>query len=148
MKRTLHVSIAPGRRVGAWACLLALALLWAPLWAAAWQVNGMSCCDGVICAAHGHAGSKSDTKSHSAQQENAPTECQHGKPSSMMACQLSCCQSHDYPVTGAVLFVLPEPMTILAAVDVKVVELKSPSQAMTHLFEPPSPPPRSCSLIA
>lgn len=147
MKRTLHVAIAPGRTVGAWACLLALALLWVPLWAAAWQVNGMSCCDGGMCAAHGHAGSKSGTKSHSARQENAPAECQHVPPG-MVTCQLSCCQSHDYPITSAVLFVLPEPMTISAAVDVKALELKSPLQAKAHLFEPPSPPPRGCSLIA
>jgi hypothetical protein len=107
----------------------------------------MSCCDDGICAAHGHAG-KSGTKSPSAEQEIAPKECQHGKPSGMIACQLSCCQSHDYPVTGAVLFVLPDPLTILAAVDVNVVELKSQSQAMARLFEPPSPPPRSYYLIA
>jgi hypothetical protein len=145
MKRTFHVAIAPGRRVGAWACLLALALLWVPLWAAAWQVNAMSCCDGGICAAHGHAGSKSGTKSHFVQ-ENAPTECPQ-VPSGMVTCRLSCCQSHDYPVTSAVLFVLPEPMTISATVVVKAVELKSPLQAKAQLVEPLSPPPRGCSLI-
>jgi hypothetical protein len=143
MKQTLHVPVAPGRNLGAWVCLLALFLLWTPLWAAAWQVTGMPCCTGAICPAHGHGGSTSGTKSQSAGQENMPTECAHGSQFGMIVCQMSCCRVQDQPLTGAVIFVLPDPMTIATAVEVTAAEPRTQADVIARLFEPPSPPPRA-----
>jgi hypothetical protein len=140
--------IAPERLVGAWVCLAAAILLWAPVWAAAWQASGMACCTGTICAAHGHAGTKGTSKSQSAAQEDAPMECNHGSKTALMACRMSCCHDQDHPLTGAVIFVLPEPMTIPVPTEVTTAELKTQAPAITHLFEPPSPPPRSHTPIA
>jgi hypothetical protein len=148
MKKLAYVPIAPGRLFGAWVCLVAAVLLWSPAWAAAWQMRGMTCCTGTICLAHGHAGTKGASKSQSTAQEDAPMECNHGSQTGLMACQMSCCHDHDHPLTGSVIFVLPEPMTISVPMEVTTAELKTQAPAITHLFEPPSPPPRSHTPIA
>ena len=55
MRHSLHRPIAPGNRLRACVCLLAVLLLWTPLWAAAWQTHNMSCCTDGMCPLHGHA---------------------------------------------------------------------------------------------
>jgi hypothetical protein len=75
-------------------------------------------------------------------------ECDHGSKSGVMPCRMSCCHDQDYPLTGAVVFVLPNPTNISAAMEVTTAELEPQAHATAHLFEPPSPPPRSHSLIA
>jgi hypothetical protein len=142
MKKLAYVPTAPGRLFGAWLCLVAAVLLWSPAWAAAWQAHAMACCTGTICP------TKGASKNQSAAQEDAPMECNHGSQTGLMACRMSCCHDQDHPLTGAVIFVLPEPMTISVPTEVTTAELKAQAPAITHLFEPPSPPPRSHTPIA
>jgi hypothetical protein len=75
-------------------------------------------------------------------------ECGHGSKTGLKPCRMSCCHDQDHPLTGAVIFVLPDRMMIAAAVEVTAAELETQAHAMVHLFKPPSPPPRSYSLTA
>ena len=148
MKYLRHVPIAPGRLVGAWVCLAAVMLLWAPAWGTAFLASRMTCCTGTMCAAHGHAGNKGASETQSAEQGHVPMECNHGGQTSLMVCQMFCCHNQDHPLTGVVIFVLPEAMTIFAAVVATPADLKLQAHPIKHLFAPPSPPPRTLSLIA
>src|ERR1700739_4921081 len=112
MKQRLHVPVAPGRNLGAWVCLLAAMLLWAPAWGAAFQASRMTCCTGTMCLAHRHPETKSAPEAQSAAQERTPMECNHASQTGLVNCQMSCCHDQDRPATGAVIFVLPEPMII------------------------------------
>lgn len=147
MKKQGHVPIAPGRLLGAWVCLIAAILLWAPMWAVAWQASGMACCNGTMCLAHGHAGTEGAAKAQSATQEHTPRECNHASQTGLLTCQMSCCHEQDRLATGAVIFVLPEPMIISSGIEVTPAKIITKALAVTHFFEPPSPPPRSLSLI-
>jgi hypothetical protein len=148
MKNLGHVPIAAGRRVGAWVCLSAAMLLWAPAWGTAFLASRMTCCTGTMCAAHGHADTKGASKTQSTTQQDTPMECNHGSQTGLMACRMSCCHNQDRPLTGAVIFVLPEPMTISAAIVATPADVTPPAREIGYLFEPPSPPPRSHSFIA
>lgn len=148
MKQRSYVPIAPGKHIGAWVCLVAAVLLWAPVWAAAWQASGMACCKGTMCLAHGHAGMEGASKGQSAAQEHTPMDCNHASQTGLMTCQMSCCQDQDRPATGAVIFVLPEPMIISSEVEMTPAKIMTTSPVVTYFFEPPSPPPRSHSLVA
>src|SRR5271169_3363204 len=92
MKRSLHVPIARGRSFGAWVCLVALVLLWAPMWAAAWQANSMACCDGGLCAAHGHS-KPTPSRPQKSSPAEAPMDCDHHAGSELTACAMTC--SHE-----------------------------------------------------
>jgi hypothetical protein len=60
-----------------------------------------------------------------------------------------CCRDQDHPLTGTVIFVLPEPATISVPTEVMTTsEPKTQATAITHLFAPPSLPPRSHTAIA
>jgi hypothetical protein len=56
---------------------------------------------------------------------------------------MACYHDEDHALTGAVIFVLPEPMAISIPTKVTVTELETQALAIAQLFEPPSPPPRS-----
>jgi hypothetical protein len=148
MKKLGHIPIDPGRRLGAWACLVAAMLLWAPVWAVACQASGMACCKGMMCLGRGHTGREGAAKPQSVPQKHAPMECNHTSQTGLMTCQMSCCHDQDPPATGAVIFVLPEPMVISSDIEVTPVKIITKTLTLTHFFEPPSPPPRSLSLIA
>src|ERR1700741_4387779 len=142
MKTLGHVPIAPGRLLGAWVCLVAAMLLWAPAWGAAFLASRMTCCTGTMCSAHGHAETKGAATAQSEAQEHAPMEGTHGSQTGMMTCKMSCCHDQDRPATGAVIFVLPEPMIISSGIEVTPAKIMTKAVAVAHFFEPPSPPPR------
>jgi hypothetical protein len=146
MKSSLQVAVAPGRMIGVWVCLVAVVLLWAPLWASAWQASGMACCNGNECPIHGHAGGKHSGKSQAAANKNAPMEFGHENRPGLMACRVSCCQDQSHSFVAAVTFLLPEPMTISVPVESATVVASSQAKIVAHLFEPPSPPPRVVSI--
>ena len=148
MTKLHHVPIAPGRLMGAWVCLVAALLLWAPMWAIAWQARGMPCCTGNECPVRGHAGSKRVAKNVSAAQENAPMKCRRGSQAGLMECRMSCCQNQEQALVGAVIFVLPEATTISVPSTFRTTEGKPLVRVIAHLFEPPSPPPRSNSSVS
>ncbi|HKI11567.1 MAG TPA: hypothetical protein VKA02_05585 [Candidatus Acidoferrum sp.] len=142
MKRSRDIPIAPGK-MGAWVCLVAVALLWTPLWATTWQDKGMACCDGKMCAARGHAMAQHSSGNASVTQESAPMDCGHGNQAGMHACDMKCCQEQGSTIIAAVIFVLPEPVKISAPAEASRAREQVQAVMTPHLFEPPSPPPRS-----
>jgi len=137
MFASLAFPIAPGRKVGACVCLLAVLLLWTPAWAMALQSHQMDCCSGGMCAAHSHRSKSNDP---------APIDCDHHggsqKTSGLADCSMSCCQSPERPAAIGTVFVLPLP----AQISVPVVGVASHPQltltAFAHTPEPITPPPR------
>ena len=142
MKTLRHFPIAPGRILGAWLCLLAVVLLWSPIYAAAWQAQGMACCSGGLCAAHGHP-KQGQSHQHQPRTSETPMDCEHHGDNTLMVCSMSCCHQSSSSLTTAVIFLLPEP----AIVSRPAVALASPSNLappeFVQSFDPPSPPPRT-----
>jgi len=142
MRRSLHVAIDPGRSFGAWVCLVAVVTLWAPMGAAAWQVNGMACCQGSMCVVHGHSGTN-----HPKPQETPPGEsamnCAHHGDSGIVNCSLSCGHDSSSFLTTAVIFVLPVPTTISEPAQALPVPTTFAPTAFFPSYDPLSPPPRT-----
>jgi hypothetical protein len=145
MKRMRHDSNAPGRRLGACVCLVALMLLWAPAWALALQAAGMACCDGAMCPLHGHAPKKSSGDTNSA--KDAPMAgCEHHARKAAMDCSVACCHPKDPVVTGAIVFVLPSAAALSTP---HLISPQAPtllSLACSFVFDLASPPPRTLPL--
>ena len=142
MKRSRDIPIAPGK-VGAWVCLLAVALLWTPLWATAWQDKGMACCDGQMCVAHGDAMTQHSSGNAGVSQESASLDCGHGNQAAVQACDMKCCHDQGSSIVATVIFVLPEPTRISAPAEVRETREQAQAVIASSLCEPPSPPPRS-----
>jgi hypothetical protein len=145
MKRMRHDSNAAGRRLGACVCLVALMLLWAPLWASALQAAGMACCDGAMCPLHGHGPKKSSGDSNSA--KDAPMAgCEHQGRKATLDCSMACCHPKDQVVTGAVVFVVPSAVEISAPIFISSSTPDLSSSMSSFVFDPTSPPPRTLLL--
>ena len=145
MKRMRHDSNAPGRKLGACVCLVAVMLLWAPAWASALQAAGVGCCDGAMCPLHGHAPKKSSGDTNSA--KDAPMAgCEHHARPAAMVCSVACCHPADPAVTGAIVFVLPGPIEISASLLIGPPALALLSSLNSFVFDPASPPPRTLLL--
>jgi hypothetical protein len=123
--------------------LLAVVLLWTPLWATAWQTEGMACCDGKMCAAHGQAMTTRTSEKVGVTQEEAPMDCGHEKPAGLTACGMKCCDDPGSTIVAVVIFVLPEPVKISAPAEARYARQQGQASIRALLFEPPSPPPRS-----
>jgi hypothetical protein len=141
MKRTRHHSKAPGRKLGACVCLVAVMLFWAPLWASALQATGMGCCDGAMCPLHGHSPKKSSGDTNSAK-DMPMAGCEHHGRKAAMDCSMASCHPADPAVTGAIVFVLPTPPSVSAPPFSGAFEARILSQINFPVFEPASPPPR------
>ena len=133
--------------MGAWVCLLAVALLWTPLWATAWQDKGMACCDGKMCAARGHAKAGHTSKNAHVSQESAPTDCGHGGHAGLTVCGVKCCHEEGSTIVAAVIFVMPTAGSISALAEGSDARERSLAVITQVLFEPPSPPPRSLAPV-
>jgi hypothetical protein len=145
MKRMRHDSNAPGRRLAACVCLVAVMLLWAPAWASALQAAGVGCCDGAMCPLHGHAPKKSSGDTNSA--KDAPMAgCEHHARKAAMDCSVACCHPKDPVVTGAIVFVLPSAAALSTP---HLISPQAPtllSLACSFVFDLASPPPRTLPL--
>jgi len=126
------------RILAAWVCLLAALLLYGPLAAAAWSSHALACCTGDHC----------DIPRHHHQNQKLPApgsagamDCGHDL-SGMTACSMACCQDQDQPVVTAVVFVLPHPVSALAAIKVTRANDARHSIEIPRAIEPLSPPPR------
>lgn len=144
MKASLHASIAPGKRFAAFVCLLAAVMLWAPLWATALQANGMACCDGVMCAAHGH--SAMEHGGGQAAQTEQPMQCGHSGGGSMMNCGMACCHEQAHHFVASIQFLLPVPVVISQPQQAAPSALARDFAEILPSFDPLSPPPRTLSL--
>jgi hypothetical protein len=145
MKRMCHDSNAPGRRLGACVCLVAVMLLWAPAWAAALQATGMVCCDGAMCPLHGHAPKKSLHETSPAKNASM-AECDHHVRQAAMDCTMACCHPKDPVVTGAAVFVVPGIVAISAPILLGPPIRTLATSANSFVFDPVSPPPRTILL--
>jgi hypothetical protein len=140
------------RTAAAWICLLAVALLYAPLASAALIANGLDCCAGGYCnipehrhhqrqLGHGHHGAPAAPS-----QNSAPMDCGH-EMSGLTSCSMSCCQDTVRPTLIPGAFVLPDvifvPATTEATRPVQVSDAFEPSR----FVKPVSPPPRFASPI-
>ncbi len=140
MKPLAYVRIAPGRVFGAWVCLAAVALLWAPVWAAAWQADGMACCYGNLCATHRHS-KPNQGASQQAGSQQTPMNCEHGN--GLADCAMSCPHETSAPLAAAVIFVVPEPAVLSQPGRNVAAPAEFVATEFVPSFEPPSPPPRA-----
>jgi hypothetical protein len=119
------------RFFAAWSCLLAVALLYAPLAGAAWSSRAMACCTEDHCNVPRHHHQKKPTQS----------ECGHDL-CGLSDCSISCSQNPDGPVVTAVAFVLPTLTFASAPVLVTRTVGTLRSVEIPRSVEPLSPPPR------
>ncbi|HEY1470655.1 MAG TPA: hypothetical protein VGF61_16555 [Candidatus Acidoferrum sp.] len=143
MDRSLHAPIAPGRTVGAWVCLIAVLLLWAPMWASAWMAQGMACCAGNMCAGHAHGKTNSPGKSGATKNE---MECEHSRGAGMTPCSVSCCHQEGTSLVSGGMYVLPEPLGISAPTESVSMSVAVKHDEVLQVFAPPSPPPKTSLL--
>jgi len=134
------------RLIGALACLLAIAVLYAPLAAAAFSPSVMACCTSGFCniPRHHHKSAPATSEAAAASHE----DCGHdmaAKMAGMSDCSMDCCQTHDTPAVSSVAFVMPPvffvPLSLhvtRAAETVRAIEIP-------RAIEPASPPPRFLS---
>jgi len=140
MSCLLHVP-RPGRTLSAVVCLVAVVLLWAPLWSAAWHAGGMICCNGAMCPIHGHSTPNRPSPQRTTP-EKTPIECEHHGGIGLTNCSVSCSHESSPLLTTAVIFVLPEPVAISIPASVMAGPASVSSAEFAQSFEPPSPPPR------
>ena len=121
-----------GRKVGAYLCLLATVLLYAPLAALACNVSSMTCCDGDRCPLHRHH--QRDTHKHDMDSGHDSDE--------MTDCSMDCCHTSEKAALTMLTFVLPrleiEAHTSILACAITI--LVSDEIRLAH--EPLAPPPR------
>jgi hypothetical protein len=126
------------RMAAAWLCLLAVALLYAPLAGAALLAYGVDCCAGGFCKVPEHHHHKQPP---AAPQDSAPMDCGHDM-SGMTPCSMSCCKDPARPALIPGAFVLP-PASIAPAVGevLRPVQMASTLE-ISRFVKPLSPPPR------
>jgi hypothetical protein len=126
------------RMAAAWFCLLAVALLHAPLAGAALLAYGVDCCVGGFCNVPEHHHHKQPP---AGSQHSAPMDC--GQDTSGMAsCSISCCKDPVRPALIPGAFLLPSLSFAPAAAEVlRSVQLTS-SVEISRFVKPISPPPR------
>ncbi|HKN73584.1 MAG TPA: hypothetical protein VJW94_00300 [Candidatus Acidoferrum sp.] len=126
------------RSAAAWLCLLAVALLYAPLAGAALLANGVNCCMGGYCNVPEHHHHKSQL---APSQQSAPMDCGHNM-SGVTSCSMSCCKDPARPALMPGAFVLPLASFVPAASEViRSIRLDS-SLEISRFVKPLSPPPR------
>jgi len=139
MAPSISFPIAPGKKIGAWVCLIAALLLWSPLWAAAWQSRSMSCCDGGMCPIHQHS---KQSPSHPHHSPAAPVTCEHHSESGMIPCSMSCCQTEDRSFVASIVFVLPHALVFSGSPRFDAPLNVSSACAVLPAIAPPDRPPR------
>src|SRR5215472_10408286 len=142
MGSTYPRSTAPGNRWRACVCLLAVFLLSAPAWAAAFEAQGMVCCGDDICPLRGHTPKKS---SHDSDKEknSHPVTCDHHGHKSAADCSVACCHPEAPILSAVALFLLPAPAAVAAPSGACGRASQYSVSADSFLIEPVSPPPRS-----
>jgi hypothetical protein len=137
-----------GRVIGALACLLAIAFLYAPLAAAAFSPSAMACCANGLCniPSHHHKSSATTTTPAST---GSHEDCGHnmaGKMASMTECSMDCCQTHETPAAvGSVTFVMAPMFHVTVSMDVTRAGEITRAIEIPRTIEPVSPPPRFLS---
>jgi hypothetical protein len=127
----------------AWFCLLAVALLHAPLAGAALLAYGADCCVGGFCNVpeHHHHKQPPPASQHSAPQHSAPMDCGHDM-SGITSCSISCCKDPARPALIPGAFLLPSLSFAPAAGEVLRSVEPTSSLEISRFVKPISPPPR------
>ena len=133
---------APGKDFGAYLCLLAIVLLWAPAWVAAFQAPQMACCTAGMCPLDGHVPKRS-SGDESGRRSTQTTDCSQHQRQAAMDCNAACCRPPDRTVAAAVVFVLPAAARIAVPLFSGKAALARLPRADFLIYSPPSPPPRS-----
>jgi hypothetical protein len=146
MRQSLHIPRAPGRRFGAWVCLLAVALLWSPLWAAARYPDGADCCSGGFCPMHAHKAAQHPRSTKTAPPQTPTDSEHHGSAQNhkqQVDCAVSCCHESSSNLMAAMIFVLPEPATIFQRAQVIATIAAFAAVSFAPALDRSSPPPRT-----
>jgi hypothetical protein len=135
------------RLIGALACLLAIAVLYAPLAAAAFSPSLMACCTKGFCniPKHHH---KSNAASSQAPAAASHEDCGHNMAANvtgMSDCSMDCCQTHETPAVSSVTFVMPPVFFVPLAMHVTRAVETVHTIEIPRAIEPASPPPRILS---
>jgi hypothetical protein len=134
-KRQKRVQLA-----AAWVCLLAVALLYAPLAGAALLAHGVNCCAGGVCPIPEHHHHK---QQQAPVREAAPMDCGHEMGGGMTSCSMSCCKDPSRPALIPGAFVLPGVSFAPAVGEVLHTMPLTSSLEISRFVKPLSPPPRS-----
>jgi len=146
------------RAIGAYACLLATMLIYAPQGMIAWWAGTGRCCESGYCPILGHhrakesqAGAAGEQRTeHSAHHQGM--DCEHeagsGSTAGMAACTMSCCHNTERATMAPVVF-LPDSATETVCL-ASVARIAEPPviQDISQSSKPPSPPPRSLNAAA
>lgn len=127
----------------AWVCLLAVALLYAPLAGAALLAHGVNCCAGGACPIPEHHHHK---QQQAAAKEAAPMDCGH-EMGGMTSCSMSCCKDPSRPALIPGAFVVPELSFAPSVGEVLHTLQLTSSLEISRFVKPLSPPPRSTSQV-
>jgi hypothetical protein len=140
------------RFIGALACLLAIAVLYAPLAAAAFSPSAMACCTNGFCniPKHHHKSKVVVNPDSASTHEAGHEDCGHNMAANvtgMSDCSMDCCQTHETPAVGSVTFVMPP--VFFAPTSMHVTRAAETARAIEipRSIEPASPPPRFLSSI-
>jgi hypothetical protein len=120
------------RLLAAWACLLAVASLFAPLAGAAWSTSTMDCCTGDHCT----------IPKHHHRNAAAHLDCDHDNAGGLTACSMSCCQDEQRPFAAAMNFVMPLQVVSSAPVHMTSALQATRSIEIPRSVQPLVPPPR------
>jgi hypothetical protein len=127
------------RSIGAYGCLLAVMVIYAPQGMIAWWAGTGACCKSDYCPIHEHRRSNAAASS-----EHDGANCEHeaARNAGMTACTMSCCHDTEKVLVAPVIF-LPnaadEPTQMFAVARVA----ESQREIAEKLGSKPlSPPPR------
>jgi hypothetical protein len=128
--------------------LLAIAVLYAPLAAAALSRSVMACCTDGFCniPKHHHKSNATSNPDSAASHE----DCGHnmsGQMAAMNDCSMDCCQEHETPAVSSVTFVMPPVFFVPVSMHVTRAAETVRAIEIPRTTEPVSPPPRLLSAI-
>jgi hypothetical protein len=118
--------------LAAWACLLAVMSLFAPLAGAAWSSSAMDCCTADHCTIPKHHHRKAP----------ANADCDHDSGAGLTQCSMSCCQDEDRPFATTMNFVMPALASAAAPLRVTRALDAPRSVEIPRSVQPLLPPPR------
>jgi hypothetical protein len=136
---------APGKRLAAVFCLLAVSLLHVPMALAAWSIEAGLCCTGDYCPILAH---------HHHQTPAAPAagkmDCGHDmgdhEQRGMSKCNMSCCHDSGGPAIASVAYVLPLVVSEEGLPPAYSPVMLAKQTSSFPKTKPLSPPPRFRSL--
>jgi hypothetical protein len=138
MKRSVQRQSFGIQKVAAWACLLALLLVYAPIASATLMSVTGACCSGDQCPIHGnHHPSK-----HA---EPAAMDCHGDKHNvnQMDSCSISCCHTDQRAAVNANIFVLTPISVSMSLVANTQTFFAFAATGLSLAFAPLAPPPKS-----